>query len=128
MEFKAELKTEDIDLYTLKDWEVLNNTDENDFIDIESEFEIVWGLDMDVRNWGVKDLNITIKSIKGEILVADMGSDDEKEVRLEFDNSKENFEIVSENLLMSDENHNPLSSIFISGIEIDFSSKKITLI
>ncbi len=89
-----------------------------------SELTIEWGIQIDARNWGIKDININITNIYGTLLFQtyrsdDVNGDNPLEIEKEFKLTPE-WKVESDIKLSS-------SSIFPSNVEIDFKNKTITV-
>ena len=88
-----------------------------DITDID--FKVIWDLNIDSRNWGIKDLSINIKKIIGVFTVSIWTDEENKDFQFTFNPEEEGYRIKSE-LEIS-------SSIAPSNIEIDFKNKTITV-
>lgn len=87
----------------------------SDDLDSSGFMEIKWTFEMDAREWGIKDIVISVKSVKGHIWVELI--DSKKEDEIEFDS--EGYEIISEIEVSS--------NICPTSVTIDFSKKTITV-
>jgi hypothetical protein len=109
------------DLSSIRNWDkTKKDLEENDNFDDNSDFQISWKLNFDVREYGVKNIDVEILDIKGNILVNMWGEDQDNEKEYEFDNKIENFKIVTEL-------DNIKTTISIVDMEIDFLTKTITI-
>lgn len=88
---------------------------------INGTASVHWGVEFDFRNWGIKDINLSIQKVEvvGEIEYYD-AEDLECETMLCKDFNVSDFEIVNE-LEMSKSFSQP------NEIEVDFKTKKITV-
>lgn len=123
---QTKINDSDIDIYNvdkyfkekgieIKDKFVLDISTENDF-------SVEWELGLELRNWGVKSIDIKIKKIKGTIIVKDLNNDSEHTIIV--DSSKDYFSNfkIEENIKIY-ENH----SIRVDSIEIDFKHKVFSI-
>lgn len=109
------------DLSSIRNWDKAKiDLDENDNFDDSSDFQISWKLNFDVREYGVKNIDVEILDIKGNILVNIWGEDQDTEKEYDFDNKIENFKIVTD---LEDIK----TTISIDDMEIDFLTKTITI-
>lgn len=97
----------------------LNISKETYSID-EKDFVIEWSLILDIRKYGVKDISLYIKSVRGRFIVEEWMEDrDDKQHQIDFDSDINDFDIVSEVEITS--------AISPENIEIDFKNKKIII-
>lgn len=109
------------DLTTIRDWDkVKSDLGDNDNYDESSSFTISWKLNFDVREYGIKNIDVEILNVSGTILLNIWGDDQDNEKEYVFDNKVENFDITTD---LDDIK----STIQIQDVEIDFSAKKITI-
>lgn len=91
-----------------------------DNYDISSvDMVIKWMLELDIKEWGVKSIDVSVIDIKGSFVVNIWGEDDDTEQMVDFDSEKLGFKIIN-NIPITDQ-------IMPSDIEIDFKNKVITV-
>lgn len=109
------------DLTTIRNWDkAKNDLNDDDNFDDDSSFIISWKLNFDIREYGVKNIDVEILDVNGSIFVNIWGDDQDTEKEYIFDNKVENFNIVNDL-------DNITSTIQIQDIEIDFLSKTINI-
>jgi hypothetical protein len=109
------------DLYSIKNWDkAKNDLSDNDNFDEDSSFTISWKLNLELRDYGVKNIDVEILNVSGSIMVNIWGDEKDTEKEYIFDNNVENFNIVTDL-------DNITSTIQIQDVEIDFSKKIITI-
>jgi hypothetical protein len=98
----------------------------DDNVDFDhNKFVVYWELDMDARNYGVKDLKVIVKKITGNFSVCIWGEDIEDEpIHVEFDSELLDYEVVSAVEFKTIDGN---CSIAPDEIYIDFATKKITI-
>jgi hypothetical protein len=95
---------------------IVFETDSNHTID-DIIFTVFWELEIDSKEWGVKDLSVNIKSIIGRFVVNMWDKDTSYEV--EFNPEQEGFKVSNKMEINS--------FITPTNIEIDFRSKNLTI-
>jgi hypothetical protein len=119
-DFTFTTKSIKADLTSIRNWDkVKNDLNDDDNFDDDSSFIISWKLNFDIRDWGVKNIDVEILNVSGSILVNIWGDQDTEKEYI-FDNKVENFNIVNDL-------DNITSTIQIQDIEIDFLSKTINI-
>ncbi|MCK9417098.1 hypothetical protein M0Q97_10620 [Candidatus Dojkabacteria bacterium] len=109
------------DLYSIKNWDKAKyDLSDNDNFDEDSSFTISWKLNLELRDYGVKNIDVEILNVSGSIMVNIWGDEKDTEKEYIFDNNVENFNIVTDL-------DNITSTIQIQDVEIDFSKKIITI-
>jgi hypothetical protein len=109
------------DLTSIRNWDkAKNDLSDNDNFDENSFLTISWKLNFDVREYGIKNIDVEIINVSGSILLNIWGDDQDTEKEYNFDNNIENFNIVTDL-------DNITSIIQIQDVEIDFSRKTISI-
>lgn len=109
------------DLTSIRNWDkAKNDLNNDDNFDDDSTFNISWKLNFELRDWGVKNIDVEILNVSGSILVNVWGDEQDTEKEYVFDNKFENFNIITEL-------DNIKTTIQIDDIEIDFSQKTIKI-
>lgn len=109
------------DLTSIRNWnKVKNDLNNNDNFDDESSLTISWKLNFELRDYGVKNIDVEILNVSGSILVNIWGDDQDIEKEYVFDNKNENFNIITEL-------DNIKTTIQIDDVEIDFLRKTIKI-
>jgi hypothetical protein len=109
------------DLTSIRNWDkAKNDLNNDDNFDDNSTFNISWKLNFELRDWGVKNIDVEILNVSGSILVNVWGDEQDTEKEYVFDNKIENFNIITEL-------DNIKTTIQIDDIEIDFSQKTIKI-
>jgi len=122
MDFTTKLTTLDIDIYGINKFLELDNDID---VSIESATAtIYWSLEMDAREWGVKDLSVIINKVTIGIEVEYWeGNDDES------DKIYKDFEfLITDSKLIKNEIKIIESSIYPSNIEIYLDSKNYSVV
>ncbi len=120
--FSTNIKNLDVDINYIEYWDEfkkLSVSKENNSI-YEKDFIIEWSILIETKEYGVKNIFLDIKNVRGEFIVEEW-SEDEDDIyhNMSFDSNEADFEIVSEVEIKN--------SIYPNNIEIDFKNKKIIL-
>lgn len=97
---------------------IVFETDSNHTID-DIIFTVFWELEIDSKEWGVKDLSVNIKSVIGRFVVNMCGEDEDTSYEVEFNPEQEGFKVSNKMEINS--------FITPTNIEIDFRSKNLTI-
>jgi hypothetical protein len=122
--FSTPIRGEKISLYNEESYEkfknlILADEEELDEVLTPSSAKVEWDLDLDLREWGIKDMSISIKNV---ILNIDVVSDGEAGYQsIKIDVIGEGFNILNELKIQQS------STIIPYEIEIDFSSKEVRI-
>lgn len=109
------------DLISIRNWDkTKNDLNENDNFDDDSSFTISWKLNFQLRDYGVKNIDVEILNVSGSIFLNIWGEDQDTEKEYIFDNNIENFNIITDL-------DNIKSTIHIDDVEIDFLNKTINI-
>lgn len=109
------------DLISIRNWnKTKNDLNENDNFDDDSSFTISWKLNFQLRDYGVKNIDVEILNVSGSIFLNIWGEDQDTEKEYIFDNNIENFNIITDL-------DNIKSTIHIDDVEIDFLNKTINI-
>lgn len=122
--FTTDIKKERISMYNESSYEKFNGLSlgaEEELGDVlrPSSAKVTWALDLELRDWGIKNISLSIKNVILEIDVVSEGEVGYQTVTINA--AEEGFGIVSE---LKIENS---SSVVPYDIEIDFLSKKINV-
>ena len=123
--FTTPVKGDSISFYSessYPDFSSLSLSEDEELSDVlkaEDYSKVFWSFDIDARNWGVKDISISIQNVIVEIEVSSEGDAGYK--KMTFDAKSNDFEI--ENQIEIKQN----SVICPTQIEIDFERKKVTV-
>jgi hypothetical protein len=122
--FTTPIKGERISLYGEESYEkfkslILGEEEELDDVLRPSSAKVDWSLDLDLRDWGIKDISIYIKNV---IVNVDVVSEGEAGYQSIVINAiEEGFNILNELKIEQS------STVIPYQIEIDFSSKEVTI-
>lgn len=109
------------DLISIKNWDkTKNDLNDNDSFDDDSSFTISWKLNFELRDYGVKNMDVEILNVTGSIFLNIWGENQDTEKEYIFDNNIENFNIITDL-------DNIKSTIHIDDVEIDFLNKTINI-
>ena len=109
------------DLISIKNWDkTKNDLNDNDSFDDDSSFTISWKLNFELRDYGVKNMDVEILNVTGSIFLNIWGENQDTEKEYIFDNNIENFNIITDL-------DNVKSTIHIDDVEIDFLNKTINI-
>ncbi len=109
------------DLISIRNWDkTKNDLNDNDSFDDDSSFTISWKLNFELRDYGVKNMDVEILNVTGSIFLNIWGENQDTEKEYIFDNNIENFNIITDL-------DNIKSTIHIDDIEIDFLNKTINI-
>jgi hypothetical protein len=122
--FTTPIKGEKISLYREQSYEkfkslILSDEEEIDEVLNPSSAKVDWSLDLDLRDWGIKDMTISIKNVVVNVDVASEGEAGYQSITINA--VEEGFNIVNE--LKFEQN----SAIMPYEIEVDFSSKEVRI-
>jgi hypothetical protein len=123
--FTTPIKGKSISFYSesyYPDFASLSLSEDEELFDVlkaEDSSKVFWSFDIDARNWGVKDISISIQNVIVDIEVSSEGEAGYK--TMTFDAKSNDFEI--ENQIEIKQN----SVICPTQIEIDFKRKKVTV-
>lgn len=98
----------------------LNLDNNTNFDIIDTKFVVNWEFNLDVRNWGVKNLSIDIKKVHG-IFTVNVWSEEGEDIPfvVDFDSELADFIIIN-NIQLKE-------TIIPSSIEINFKEKSVTI-
>lgn len=122
--FKTDVKGEDINLYyeeeydKFKDLPLGEEEELNEVIRPESA-KVLWGLDIDLRDWGIKDIGTSIENVIVNMDIVSGGDAGFQSITLNA--KEEGFNIKNELKITNN------SSLIPYSIEIDFKSKEVTV-
>lgn len=109
------------DLISIRNWDkTKNDLNDNDSFDDDSSFTISWKLNFELRDYGVKNMDVEILNVTGSIFLNIWGENQDTEKEYIFDNNIENFNIITDL-------DNIKSTIHIDDVEIDFLNKTINI-
>jgi len=84
---------------------------------------VIWKLDPDMRNWGIKSMGISVVRVHATIgWEYDVTDDEQQEGIIEFDTQLPQFKDWS---IESELQFTPDGGIYPNGIDIDFMSKRV---
>jgi hypothetical protein len=119
LEFTTVVENKDIDISKFEKWEKVSHLlKENDNYDVSGKFTIKWRLNLELRDWGVKDISQSILDITGFFDLTIWGDNDDDEHQIEFNNSIEKFDITTEK-------DDVTSGISVENVSINFEDKTI---
>lgn len=125
MEFVTSTPTIDVEIYGIADlMPELKEYAETGSCEIENpQFTINWNVELECREWGVKDICWYVTDITGsfDVVTFDGAGDEYERKTVEFD-----FEPFRESVLMEIE-VTEWKQISINSIEIDYSTKTIAI-
>ncbi len=81
-------------------------------------FNVIWELNIDARNYGIKDISVNIKKVVGTFTL--ILWDDDTELNVDFNPEELGFKIINDIKISN-------SAIAPSSIEINFKDKTVTV-
>ena len=82
--------------------------------------KVLWGLNLDLREWGIKDIAISIQNVIIDIQIASDGEAGFQTITLNA--AEEGFDIINELKISQG------SSVLPYSIDVNFASKEITVV
>lgn len=123
--FTTPISGKEIDVYNIRT--ALNLSPDADAYawsgDPNTKGTVIWKLDPDMRNWGIKSMGISVVRVQASISWEHTISDDNtQEGIIEFDTQLPQFKDWS---LESELEFTPDGGLYPNGIDIDFMSKRV---